>query len=159
MQTTAFGTPTGVRDGRTAMSEHYAVVKLDTVYLERLAAIRPVTDEDRADAWSCWIECSDPASCPGWTECPESHEGFDPEDEESPAFDEYEDVMIHGVSHNWEWGWNWTVPYEGCPVKASDHDTPDGVVLDGPRRYLLETEWEDEHCYLTVVRELEVEEA
>ena len=81
---------------------------------------------------------------------------MDPDDETSPAFDEFEGVMIHGESHDWTWGHNWTVPCEGCPVVNGDYDTPDGVELDGPHRYLLDTDWDDTDCYLSVVREVGV---
>lgn len=138
------------------MIEHYAVVRLDRNYLRRLARIRRVARKDVEDGYAAFIECSDPASCPGWIECDEDHSGFDPDDENSPAYDMYDDpVMIHGVEHEWRHGHGWTVEYEGCPVErgCADLDT-DAMDMTRPGRYLLDEDWDDTDCYLTVVREV-----
>ena len=142
------------------MSEHYAVVRQDAGWLKRLAELRPLTDDDRKGAWSCYIECSDPANCPGWMECGKEHPGMDPEDEDSPAYDgDLEDVMIHGEFHTWRSGHGWTVESDGCPVEFNgNYDTPDRVALDGPHRYLLDVDWDDDICYLSVVREIDLTE-
>lgn len=138
------------------MSEHYAVVHLDREFLRRLAALRRVTREDVQDAYMVTVECSDPAACPGWVECDGDHAGFDPDDETSPAYDEHEDVMIHGVLHGWQWGYGWTVDYSGCPVLGfADEQDFDGLDRTRPGRWLLDVDWEDDHCWMTVVREVE----
>lgn len=137
------------------MTEHYAVVRLDRAYLRRLARLRRVTREDVEDAYSVYVECSDPASCPGWIECDGDHTGYDPDDESSPAYDMHRDtIMIHGVEHEWSDGYGWTVEYDGCPVKrwAQLVDT-DALDTTRPGRYLLDVDWMDDECYLDVVRE------
>lgn len=132
------------------MTEHYVVVYPDDQYLERLAEIREVTDEDRKYAFAWGIECSDPEACPGWQECPEDHTGFEPED-----IDEYEDVMIHGVLHTeYVYGWGWAVEYPGCPLQGAATEIPDGVPTDRPGRYLVEPEWWDTECYLDLIEEV-----
>lgn len=137
------------------MTDHTFVVEADQNHLDRLAKIRPVTDEDRADAWTWHVECSDPAACPGWIECAKDHPGMDPDDEDSPAFDKHdEEVEIHGVMHTWIWGYNWTVPFVGCPVAEDrDHDIPDGIPtpLARPGRYPVETEWDETDCTLMLI--------
>lgn len=130
------------------MSRHYAVVRIDQDALDRLAAFRPVSEAEKADYWCCYIECSDPTTCSGWVECREDHAGYDNED----ARDEGE-AEIHGVTHTYHGAYGWTVEYPGCVVKFACEDTPEGVALDGPHRYLLDVDWDEDECYLTVVRE------
>ena len=91
---------------------------------------------------------------PGWIECDGDHTGFDPDDETSPAYDEWEGVMIHGVPHDWHLC-EWTVPYTGCPVTdfAREQDF-DGIDLSRPGRWLLDVDWDDDDCYMTVIREV-----
>lgn len=113
-----------------------------------------IVDEDRE---GFTIECADPAHCAGWIECTGDHTGYDPEDEESPAFDEWEDVEIHGVFHDWRRGYGWTVPYPGCVVAAEAVEAPDelwervdGDYLLKPGRWVVDDDWDDTSCYLTV---------
>lgn len=133
---------------------HTVVVYLDNDYLTRLAAIRPVTTDDQADAYHARIECSDPIACPGWIECFGDHTGMDPEDEDSPAFDQWEDVEMHGVEHEWQSGYGWTIDYRGCPVAdRDDWDVPDGIPMDRPGHYLVDVDWDDTYCHLTLIEE------
>lgn len=141
------------------MSKHYMVVHEDTGYLTRLEEMgREITDEIREDAWTHSIECSDPSDCPGWQECPESHAGMDPDEEDSPAYDQYEDVEIHGVLHDWKSEYGWTVPFEGCPVVECaafwGNDVDGKYDPNRPGRYLLDVKWDDQSVYLTVVEEV-----
>lgn len=133
------------------MSTHVLVVETDAAYLERLAVLRPVTDDDRRDAMMWHIECSDPAACPGWVECDGDHAGFDPEDETSPGYDRWEDVMIHGELHDWRWGHGWTVAYSGCPVIGfAEFDPPDECYPLRPSRWPVDVDWDDTVCVVTV---------
>ena len=130
------------------MSTHYAVVTVDEAYAARFPTF-PTEYVTR-------IECSDPAACPGWEECRGGdHAGFDPDDEESAAYDQYEDVEIHGVLHEWKWGYGWTVPFAGCPVAANfDGDIYELPTPLRPGKWRLEDEWDGEDVYLTVVAEV-----
>lgn len=109
---------------------------------------------EKADDWhedepyfDLAIECATPATCNGWIECREPHEGFDPDDESSPAFDQLEDVLIHGVNHEWKYGHGWAVAYEGCIV-AWDHDHvveygSDIAHEHGEGRHQVDSDWDD----------------
>ena len=133
------------------MTRHHIVITRDDETLAALGQHGPVCDENRRDHYMWRIECSDPASCPGWVECAEDHDGYDPEDEDSPAFDEYEGVMIHCVPHDWH-GSFWTVEYAECPVAASwaDLELPDDIDTGTDGRHLVDVEWEETCCYLTL---------
>lgn len=138
-----------------SQTQHYGIVYPDENYLTRLATIRTVTARDRDDAYAFRVECSAPGQCSGWQECPDSHEGMDPEDEDSPAFDQFEDVMIHGALHEWMSPHGWTVPYSGCPVEGiGSWEAPDGLDMSRPGRYLLDVEWDESEAYLAVVEEI-----
>lgn len=139
------------------MSKHYAQVRIDYDYINRLRQAGITLTNDHWDgAWVCFIVCSDPSDCPGWQECDKNHQGYDPEDEDSPVYDQYEDVMIHGELHNWhDGGFGWTVEYDGCPVQGNPFlDTPDGIPLDRHGTYLLDDDWDDADLYLTLVKEV-----
>lgn len=139
-------------------TEHYAVVGPDEARLAWIAERRPVTEVDREGEWAAHIECSDPSSCPGWQECQEDHEGFDPEDEDSPAYDQ-EEFEIHGEIHGWQIGWGWTLPYKGCPVveRVDSLDTGE-LDMTRPGRWLLGVDWDDTDCWISVVKEVEADE-
>lgn len=140
------------------MSEHHITVRVDEEYLTFLADLRTVTNEDRETAYVAVLECSDPAACPGWIECRESHEGFDPEEEDSPAYDMYEDVEIHGVLHDWRWGYGWTLEYAGCPLIMAEPDVPDDIPMDRTGKYLVDAEWDDTDCHLTRIAAAHIKE-
>lgn len=129
------------------MTRHWVLVTRDEDYIARFGD----DPDDPATKWT--IECSDPSACEGWEECPGEHGGFDPNDEDSPAFDEYEDVEIHGVPHEWRWGYGWTVPYAGCPVMGgSADDAPAEVAAaQGVGRWEVDADWDDTDCYLILV--------
>ena len=97
-----------------------------------------------------------PGGCHGWQECREDHAGFDPEDEESPAFDLIEDdeIEIHGVIHTWRYGWGWTVEFPGCVVAANDavHEYAEEILQEyGPGAYLVDDDWDDSSLTLDAV--------
>lgn len=123
-----------------------------THYIE--VTVDPEGDPDSPYPWDRWvidtIECDVPGGCGGWQECREDHAGYDPDGEDSPAFDTLEDVVIHGVSHAWE-NSTWTIPFEGCSVAewADLCDLWDGI--DGPGRYEVDADWSETECYLSVV--------
>lgn len=135
-------------------TQHHAVVCLDRKYLRSIADHRRVTRADVQDGYMVTVECSDPGACPGWIECDGDHTGFDPDDEASPAYDEWEGVMIHGVPHDWN-SWGWSVPYAGCPMTAFAREQDfDGIDRSRPGRWLLDVDWDDDECYMTVIREV-----
>lgn len=132
------------------MITHHAVVETDEAFLTRLAKLRTVTDEDRADAFTWRVECSDPARCEGWTECAVTHENA-PDDPDETGGDQH--ITLHGVEHLWVAGWGWVARLEGCPVdeRAPDCDPPEGMPLDRPGRYLVDADWDDTDLYLELV--------
>lgn len=133
-------------------AKHQLEVYLDEDFLSRLADFRPVTAEDRAEAYAWRIVCSDPEACPAWVECEKDHAGYNPDDEDSVVFDCHEDeVLIHGVIHEWRWGYGWTVAYPGCPVAVADYDLPEGVSLDRPGFYPVDVDWDDDLCSVFLV--------
>lgn len=76
-----------------------------------ILTITPGADSTPEDPeWSFDLECESGGNCGWWIECTEDHTGYDPEDEESAAYDEWEGVEIHGVLHEWQWGYGWTGP-------------------------------------------------
>lgn len=109
--------------------------------------------EDQPD-WKGTIHCLTPAKCEGWWECSGDHTGYDPDEKDSPAYDQTEDVMIHGVLHGYQHGFGWTVPYDGCIVAASDsiHEHVYEIGQQhGAGLHLVDTEWEDTDCTLIYV--------
>lgn len=136
------------------MSEHYIEITRDTVGLGRLGKYRSITDKDVKDYYAARLICTDPSTCPGWIECDKDHTGYDPDDETSVVFDEYEDVLIHGEYHNWRYGYGWVVDFPGCPVTGNDWEVPDEIDTKRDGKYLVDVEWEDEFVYLSVVKEV-----
>lgn len=140
------------------MADHKIVVTRDGPGLALLATLRPVTEQDRADHHTWRVVCSDPAGCPGWVECREAHEvdgrsaadGPWEADEDDP-WAEQDEFVFHGVAHEWRYGHGWTVDYAGCPVEGSDAELPDGIDTTVDGEYLVEVEWDDEFCVLTLV--------
>lgn len=138
------------------MSRHVLVVEPDAEYAARFPDFAPEV------RWR--IECPDGNGCSGWIECDGNHEGFDPEDEDSPAYDEYEDVEIHGVLHAYQWGYGWTTPLpEGqCVVGECQPgiDPPEDLWQRDEQtnnlrlplgRWVVEDEWDDTNCTLLLV--------
>lgn len=140
------------------MTDHKIVVARDERGLARLAALRPVTEQDRADHHFWRVVCSDPAGCPGWVECHETHEvdgksaadGPWEADEDDP-WAEQDEFVFHGVPHEWRSEYGWTVDYDGCPVECADAELPDGIDTTVDGEYPVEVEWDDEFCVLTLV--------
>ena len=133
------------------MADHYVVVTRDEDGLARLAAIRPPTDQDRADYYHLAVECATPGGCGGWQECDGDHTGYDPDDEESPAYDQWDGVMIHGVEHEWQYDHVWAIPYIGCPFQEHSEIDTSGISTDTDGRYTLDVDWDDTECYLTAL--------
>ena len=102
------------------------------------------------------VVCPGPKYCHGWQECDGDHTGYDPEDEESPAFDQYEDVEIHGVLHEWKCGHNWTVPYKGCVLEGRAWPWGDNVhdilMTYGPGEYVIDEDWDDTDVFVTAAK-------
>lgn len=137
------------------MTEHYLVVAPDPLYKSRIEELTEREIEEVDDYFVAGIVCSDSAACPGWKECPEDHTGYDPDDEDSPVYDEWEDVMIHGVLHTeYNTGYGWVVEYNGCPVQGADWEVPDDIPMDRPGKYLVDDDWEETECWLYLVKEI-----
>lgn len=138
------------------MSTHYVVVEESQAYLDhcRKRGITPL----RADIYRWRIECGDRAACPAWVKCDGVHADMDPEDEDSPAYDLWEDVEIHGVVHQWRWGHSWTISLVGCAAEGREGlmDLPDGIAHDRPGRWLVDVDWDDDECVLSAVEEAPV---
>ena len=134
--------------------KNYLTISRDYDYLSRVAKLRPTTSQDIEDCWRADIKCSVEGGCGGWQECREDHTGFDPNDEDSVAYDEFEDVMIHGVSHVWRWGYDWTVPYEGCILEHGDFEVPDEIDKRRDGVYEVDDDWDDTDVWLTYVGEV-----
>lgn len=115
-----------------------------------------MTSDDVRDAYRAYVTCSDPEACEGWIECDGDHTGYDPYDPDSPAYDRLEDVLIHGEMHAWRHDIaGWSVDYPGCPVLPhADEQDFDGIDWSRPGTYLLQEEWEEDGCWLLVVRRL-----
>lgn len=142
------------------MADHKIVVARDERGLARLAALRPVTAQDRADHYTWRVVCSDPAGCPGWIECRETHEfnGRSAADgpyeaDEGDLWDGQDEFVFHGVPHEWRSGYGWTVAYAGCPVECSDAELPDGIDTTVDGEYPIEVDWDDEFCVLIPTKE------
>ena len=139
-------------------ADHKIVVIRDERGLARLAALRPVTEQDRADHYTWRVACSDPAGCPGWVECREAHEvdGRSAADgpwdaDEGDPWDGWDEFVFHGVPHEWRSEHGWTVAYAGCPVEVSDTaELPDGIDTAVDGEHPVEVEWDDVFCVLTL---------
>lgn len=135
------------------IEKHYAHVTRDRTLLRRLAQLRRVTRQDVLDYSLITVTCSNPSACEGWIKCSADHDGYDPDDPDSPAYDEWEGVMIHGKIHDWHSIYGWVTEHPGCPV--IDH-TPeqdfDGIDTSRDGTYLLDIDWDDTACFMTVVR-------
>lgn len=114
-----------------------------------------VVTVDDPDSYT--IECPGKPACSGWIECDGDHEGYDPEEEASPAYDEWDDVEIHGVLHDYKWGHGWTVPHPGCVVADAWNVEPPGGLWDRetdaykPGRWLVDDDWDDTDVQLILV--------
>lgn len=141
------------------MTEHLLTIKPDETYRARVNAQRekqglpPYSEADMEEDFILSITCLHPDLCAGWIECSEEHPNSDPEDDESPVYDQYDDVMMHGVPHDHHDGM-WTVPYKGCVVRGGDWETPDDLYPLRAGEWIVEDEWEDTCVYLNVVREV-----
>lgn len=134
--------------------------------------ILTVTEADDYDpkypSFNHSVECLNVDKCGGWIECDQPHEvdgrsaedGPDDSDDGAP-WKGYSDFVFHGVSHEWQDGYGWTVPYQGCVVAAADHyDAAADIALDhGCGRHEVEDEWDDTDCTLIHVRVLPEESA
>jgi hypothetical protein len=134
------------------MTEHLLTIEVDTAYAERFPDFEPV------NRWS--IACINPDQCNGWIECDKPHEvdgvnasdGPYDSDDDAPwsGYDEFE---FHDEEHSWRDGYGWTVPYKGCVVQGQYVDLPDELDLSRLGEWIVEDDWDDTECTLTVVRE------
>ena len=155
------------------MSEHILEVSRDDDYLKRLAQHKELDDQDHRDAFHVTIRCPNPASCNGWEECSEAHEvdGVSAVDGpyETPCMcaeaEGYrcsvpwcgaDGFDFHGVTHEWRWGYGWTKAYDGCVVTSciGDLEVPDGIDTTRDATYLVDDEWNDTECYLSLICEV-----
>lgn len=138
-----------------AQRGHVLVIEPDAAYAERFP--------DAPVEYRWFIECADTSLCGGFEECIQEHEvdGVSAADgpwecPEDVAWFEEDYFTFHGVEHQWHYGWNWTVPFEGCVVKDNAEECP--VWPMRPGRWKVEDEWEDggEYLILHVLEELSI---
>lgn len=139
---------------------HHITITRDRGELARITARtgRPTALEDWEDYYLASVTCVTPDACNGWQECHEGHDGFDPDDEASPAYD-CDEFIIHGVAHTWR-GWHgWTVAYPGCVIQANanEMDMPYGIDTRRDATWLLDIDWDDTEMSWSVVRESGIE--
>jgi len=136
------------------MSEHLLTVEVDAAYAELHPRAYPEL------TWS--ITCINPDSCNGWSECDKDHEvdgasaangPHDAEDDQPWAG--YDEFDFHGELHKWVSYHGWTVPFKGCVVQGTDVDLPDELHPLRPGKWIVEDDWDDDICELTVVRKVE----
>jgi hypothetical protein len=111
------------------------------------------------------VECLVGNGCSGWLECGEPHtvgnadasDGPFDCDEDAPWYDE-DEWEFHGIIHTWHYGFGWTVPYPGCVVAGSAVDPPDDLwqTVGGehrlnPGRWLVDDDWDESECYLSLL--------
>jgi len=106
--------------------------------------------------WQGDVYCLTPERCNGFEECAGDHTGMDPDDEDSPAYDRGDEFEMHGVAHEWHYGYGWTVPYNGCVVQAGWNDSlPDEIhelgEAHGPGLHLVDDDWDEGMVTLTRV--------
>ncbi len=99
------------------------------------------------------LTCSDPAACPGWTECIGDHSAATDEDVDNGI--DGDEVVLHGVAHGYHYGYGWTVPFKGCPVVENDWvDEARDIARDkGPGSYRVDAEWDDECMTITLAED------
>ena len=136
----------------SAQRGHVLVIEPDAAYAERFP--------DAPVKYRWRIECANTDLCGGFQECPESHQiDGEPvndgpwESDESAPWYEQDYFTFHGVEHEWHYGWNWTVPFEGCVVKANAEDQPIWPMRTG--RWQVDDEWDSgEFVTLHVLSEI-----
>lgn len=98
--------------------------------------------------YAATLDCPGPDYCHGWEECMECREvaDFDDDDVWGDSSGE-EQRVLHGVDHTWHDGWGWTIPFDGCVVRADPDQIGDSIheiVADyGDGDYLVEDVWWD----------------
>ncbi|MFG3340561.1 hypothetical protein [Glycomyces sp. NPDC048151] len=134
------------------MIDHLLTVEVDTEYAERFP------DAEAQHRWG--ITCLYPDQCKGWQECNKTHEANGvsaangPYDaEEGAPWDGLDEFEFHGQEHKWVDYHGWTVPYVGCVVQGNDVEVPDELRPLRPGKWIVEDDWDDDLCTLTVVRE------
>ena len=125
---------------------HTLVIELDTEYAQQFPDHPPEY---------CWrVECSDPAACPGLIKCDGDHAGFDPDDEDSPAYGFFEDFEIHAELHTWHRDLDWCVDYPGCPLEDREIEPPGDMPRPlKPGRWAVEADWDEDYCELVFAKE------
>lgn len=104
------------------------------------------------------------ADGPYSAQCPGFHGPYGPDAAENAAraaghpehvpWCEVEEFVFHGVEHTWRYGWDWTVPFEGCVVAEADTSEYVYEIAEqhGPGVYEVEDDWSDESCRLDYLR-------
>lgn len=108
-------------------------------------------------AYAFSVECLNVKTCGGWTECthPDGHR-IDGDVEREDA----EDAGIHtfhGGEHQYHYGYDWAVPFDGCVVQAAlsqwCSDSAEDIAHEyGLGRHHVEDEWDDGNVYLHHLR-------
>lgn len=141
------------------MTKHIIHISRDEVYLSRLSEYKTVDEQDRKGHYQVEIECTVPGGCGGWEDCTEDHEpggDFGPYDaEEGAPWEGKDEFEFHGVVHTWRGWWGWTIPYEGCILRISSPELPDGIDTTRDSSWIVVDDWEGEDYYLILDREVE----
>jgi len=123
---------------------HTLIVEPDTRYAERFPHADP--------SFVYSILCHNQALCDGWQTC--GHEAcrvgspWGDENEAEPWYEE-EEWEFHGILHTFRFGYDWTVPFDGCVVAEQVDAISDAAHGLPVGEYLVDDEWDDEFCTLT----------
>lgn len=123
--------------------------------------------------WDYAVTCLAPDQCSGWQECREAHvvDGMSAANgpHDCPAEDaaaclqpwcDRDEFEFHGVSHQWRWGYGWTVPFRGCVVAEEVHcgsgcDSAFDIAHEhGEGEHLVDDDWDDTTVTLYFVETL-----
>jgi len=125
---------------------HWLIIERDEDYIAKYGE-----DPDQPER-KFSIECSDPAACPGWIECREDHS--DATDEDNDRGLDGDEVMLHGEAHTYRYGYDWCVDFPGCVVIERAFEGDDHLEIartHGLGRHEIDTDWDDDTCYLIAV--------
>lgn len=90
------------------------------------------------DVLEATLDCPGFPHCTGLEECMDCRGVPDYDDASWGDTAGDEERELHGVHHEWNWGYGWVVEYEGCIVRTRELPLYDWAVEYGPGDYLLD---------------------